>query len=211
MEGFDRATRAGGGGWRIGFALPSRLSLSIRPCWKRSDLALFFRPTPATGAATFGSSGALALLHLVRTHAARLQNRCARMPPLPGPAPDSRRHSSARCHPKNPRLAQSALPRPTSGTPRRYRHDPARVGLKIACEPLQKPRSDSCAFKSSPRRHSAPCRSEFRDLPTIQVDIRPYCAIPGSSKPLKNHVRSWMSPLISLMHWEPPDFIQAYQ
>ena len=51
------------------------------------------RPSPCC-------SGTPALLHLAGTDAAHLQNRCAAMPPLPGPTTDSRRDSSARCHPK---------------------------------------------------------------------------------------------------------------
>ena len=87
MESFNRAT---GAGWRIGFGLPSRLLLSIRHSWKRWHLGRVFCRTFATAASTFGCSGTPALLHLAGTDAARLRNRCARMPPLPWPATDSR-------------------------------------------------------------------------------------------------------------------------
>ena len=151
MESFNRAT---GAGWRIGFGLPSRLLLSILHSWKRWRLGRVFCRTFATAASTFGCSGSPALLHLAGTDAAHLRNRCARMPPLPGPATNSRRDSSARCHPKNPRLARSTLPRPTAGARRCCRYDLARMGLNTGVNRSKKTHAGLVRLQSSRIRHS---------------------------------------------------------
>ena len=168
-----------GAGRRIRFGLPSRLSLSILSSQKR-----FGRVRP-TRASAFCCSGTPALLHLAGTDAARLQNRCARMPPLPGPATDSRRDSSARCHPKNPRLARSTLPRPTAGARRCCRYDLARMGLNTGVNRSKKTHAGLVRLQSSRIRHSNLCRTESRDRPASTLHKTAYSEFLSSPKSLK--------------------------
>ena len=124
---------------------------------------------------------------------------CAAMPPLPGPATDSRRDSSARCHPKNPRVARSALPRPTSGARRCCRYDPLRMGLKTGVNRSKKPTPGSCAFNPLLSGIRTSAGSNIASA-RVEVYIRPpTLTFSAHQNRSKNSLLCWPPPLIPLM------------
>ena len=123
------------------------------------------------------------------------------MPPLPWPASDSRRDSSAGLYSKNSRLARSAFPCATPGARRRRRYDPLGMGLKTGLNRSKKPRAGLVRLQSSPIGHSNLCRTEFRDRPCRRLHKTAYCDFLRSPKPLQKPPLLQPHPLIPLMRW----------